>query len=188
MPQLALPRHRTPARSCQVELVSQIDVLLCDDLTRPADGPAQYPAPATEDMDIKPQPLILNRDLRVAHLPFGDVCEWDPRNWTGGMEAGRSDRDWEALWNFALTFDGYAYFGGDDGANDRLGTFATSVHEAHLATRQLPTIDLRMLRACLFFEQRRWCKWNAGEEQRCPPETAAYLQALLHAIRTDLAS
>ena len=59
-------------------------------------------------MEMQPQKLIRNRDLRVSHLPSGDVREWDPQNWTGGMESGRSDRDWEGLWNFALTFDGYA--------------------------------------------------------------------------------
>jgi hypothetical protein len=45
-----------------------------------------------------------------------------------------------------------------------------------------------MLRACLFFEQRKWCKWNAGEVDRCPPEIATYLQALLGAIRNDISS
>lgn len=49
----------------------------------------------------------------------------------------------------------------------------------------LPQIDLRMLRACLLMQQRKWCKAGASTE-RCPPDTAAYLDALLAGIRRDI--
>jgi hypothetical protein len=45
--------------------------------------------------------------------------------WLGAE--GESAADWEALWTFALTFDGYRYFGGDPSVHNRLGAFAHSV-------------------------------------------------------------
>jgi hypothetical protein len=57
-----------------------------------------------------------------------------------------------------LSYDGYTYFGGDSDAGRRLTAFATSVREAYDRDGQLPKLDLRLLRATLFIEQRIWCK------------------------------
>src|SRR3954447_5395661 len=126
--------------------------------------------------------LIPNRKLTLAHVPAYDVTILDPQNFNGGWTRGRSDEEWVGLWRFALTFDGYGDFGGDATAGERLAEFDRSVEDAFRRDGVLPRLDLRMLRACLFIQQRRWCKGDV-ETQRCPPESGAYLQALLAAIR-----
>lgn len=106
----------------------------------------------------------------------------DPEGFT--TEEGASSPGWQSLWEFALTFDGYRYFGDDEGAPERLGRFADSVRAAHRQDGQLPRLDLAQLRACLFYEQRRWCKHST--ETHCPPDVALYLEAVLRAIRAHI--
>lgn len=119
---------------------------------------------------------ISNISLQVSDVPALDVPSLDPVDFTA-----MQDDDWGALWTFALTFDGYRYFGGDEGAGDRLGDFANSIRHAYERDSALPEIDLAQLRACLFFEQRRWCKHSM--ERTCPADAAIYLGALVDAIR-----
>ena len=84
---------------------------------------------------------------------------------------------------FALTFDGYRYFGHDQGAGERLASFDDSIRQAFLGTGRLPAIDLALLRACLFYEQRRWCKPSSEG----PNESEkGYLHALLAGIRAAI--
>lgn len=129
-------------------------------------------------------PLIRNADLRLSDVPDPYVPGLDPAGFTEAPHSGRSGADWAEIWDFALSFDGYTYFGGDEGAQPRLQDFAESVSDAFRKDGRLPAIDLALLRACLFFEQRLWCKHSM--EQSCPPELASYLDALLRAIRDDI--
>lgn len=132
---------------------------------------------------MSPQPgYIANRSLTLHEVPDLLVESLDLSEPVGG---GRTPEEWDALWTFALTYDGYAYFGGDNGAGPRLGAFAESVKRAFLAHGQLPNLDLRLLRACLFFEQRVWCKASDGPMDE---PSARYLSYLLRAIRADLTS
>jgi hypothetical protein len=87
------------------------------------------------------------------------------------------------LWTFALTFDGYRYFGVTDGFG-RLGDFAASVEQEHRRTGRVPRLgEIGMYRGCLFFEQRMWCKWDKsdGDPSR---EDVIYLRDLAEAIRS----
>jgi hypothetical protein len=91
-----------------------------------------------------------------------------------------------ALWAFALSFDGYKYFGGDDDAPSRLGQFAESVERAYLAYDSLPALaEIGMLRACLFYEQRNWCKWGKVMSPMRESDVR-YFAALADAIRARL--
>ena len=124
------------------------------------------------------QRYIANRDLRVDHVPDIYLEALDP-----DFGEGRSVDDWDRVWSFALTYDGYAYFGGDDAAGERLTVFAQSVRDAYDRDGEVPKLDLRLLRATLFIEQRIWCK-SSG-----PPideRSARYLTALLRQIRSHL--
>ena len=90
------------------------------------------------------------------------------------------------LWTFALTFDGYRYFGGDDEAIGRLGAFADSVQRAWVTEGQIPALgEIGMLRACLFYEQRNWCKWGKVMTEMTRTDVRYFL-ALVDAIRTRL--
>ena len=128
--------------------------------------------------------LIRNAALHISDVPDVYAPGLDPVGFTEAPHGGESGPEWAEIWDFALTFDGYRYFGADEGAALRLQDFAKSVNDAFRNDNQLPKIDLAFLRACLFFEQRQWCKhsWVA----RCPPELATYLDALLRAIRANI--
>jgi hypothetical protein len=96
---------------------------------------------------------------------------------------GRSVSEWARVWSFALSYDGYAYFGGDSDAGGRLTAFARSVREAYDRDGRLPKLDLRLLRATLFIEQRLWCKSNRPTVDE---RSARYLSILLREIRSHL--
>ena len=84
-----------------------------------------------------------------------------------------SDGGWKEIERFALTLNGYAAIG------QRLGDLA----DGHAREGTLP-VDLTELRACLFFEQRRWRQFDAPPEGK-PME---HILRLLEAIRTAVAS
>lgn len=83
-------------------------------------------------------------------------------------------RDWMTFTKFALTFDGYSQYGNPDGC----GELANRVLQEYRADGRLPN-NLAELRACVFFEQRRWRHF--GEEP--DDETWSYLNDLLGKIR-----
>jgi len=81
------------------------------------------------------------------------VFALEPRPRGVQREGGPDSKDWDRIWTFALTFDGYEYFGGDPAAPERLLAFNASIKDVYKAG-SLPRIDLAQLRACLFIEQR----------------------------------
>lgn len=97
---------------------------------------------------------IPNEALELAHIP-------------------PADGDWKEIERFALTLNGYAAMG------QLLGDLA----DQHARAGTLP-VDLTELRACLFFEQRRWRQFDA------PPEgkPMAHIIRLLEAIRAAVAA
>lgn len=131
---------------------------------------------------------IPNASLRLDQIPAHRATLLDPQNFSGGHSPGRTDHEWEEIWTFALTFDGYSYFGGDGGAVDRVAHFGRSIRRAFEAEGEVPIRDLALVRTCLFAEQRDWCKWGDVWTQRCPPNIAAYLDGLLERIRRAVSS
>src|SRR5262245_15936047 len=89
--------------------------------------------------------LIATQRLRAADVPSIDA---------DGIDYGRDVRQQLArLWDFALTFDGYRYFGGDEDVIGRLGQFAESMQGAYVRDGRVSAVgEIGMLRACLFYE------------------------------------
>lgn len=83
---------------------------------------------------------------------------------------------WDAVEEFALTYDGYAYWSG-------LGELATRALQSWTRYGSLPD-DLDELRACLFFEARRWHHFGGDPRGRA----ASYAADLLAAITTAVAA
>lgn len=122
--------------------------------------------------------LIATQRLRASHVPAIDA---------EGVDYGGDVRaQLAALWDFALTFDGYRYFGGGDNVIVRLGQFADSVQRAYAKDGRVPALaEIGMLRACLFYEQRNWCKWGK-EMSEMTRADVRYFVALAEAIRARL--
>jgi hypothetical protein len=78
---------------------------------------------------------------------------------------------WDAVFDFALTYDGYAYW-------DGLAELANRTVQRWTRDRSLPD-DLGELRACLFHEQRRWHHFGDDPAGR----SAQYMWALVGGIR-----
>ena len=86
-----------------------------------------------------------------------------------------NDADWDEIIEFAHTFDGYEHFG----SNEACGNFCNAALERFDAIGEIPA-TLDELRACLFYEARRWRHAyleGPGEAER------PYVSALLSAIR-----
>lgn len=135
--------------------------------------------------------LIANASLLPVHVPRWSPTRLDPVGFNAGVvddKLGDSTAEWLEIWTFALTFDGYRYFGGDDSAPERLSQFASSIETSFERNSELPRIDLAFLRACLFTQQRHWLKWGGVMTRECPPNTAEYLEALLNATRNEIST
>ena len=84
---------------------------------------------------------------------------------------------WEAINEFALTFNGYEYWG----SFDKCADVANQSYKIYVTKGRLPD-SVNALRSCLFFEQRRWRHF--GE---CPDEeTMAYIHQIIESIRTKI--
>jgi hypothetical protein len=83
------------------------------------------------------------------------------------------DSDWPAIEKFALTFNAYA-----QGGFEAVADAANAARDAHRRDGKLPA-SLDELRACLFFEQRRYRHFGRPPEG----EELAYVRALVGAIR-----
>jgi hypothetical protein len=87
----------------------------------------------------------------------------------------------QPLMQFAMSFDGYRFIEGPQ----RLGAFANRAMRAYEQEKSLPQ-SLSELRACLFFEGRRWHHVGsaAGSYEAFDKDGRAmrYIHALLEAI------
>lgn len=84
--------------------------------------------------------------------------------------------EFDDIIRFAYTFDGYARFG-----LEACGELANATLARFLETRTLPT-ELDTLRACLYFEARRWIVLEREPDTRA----RLYVGALLEAIEDAL--
>ena len=127
--------------------------------------------------------LIQTKHLREADVPHIDAESPEtPADVTFGDKPHATFRE---VWAFARTFDAYRYFAVDD-VHGRLGEFARSVKEEYLITGRVPRLgEIGMLRACLFYEERRWCTWN-DDHPGMTSDDVRYLSALVGAIRSRL--
>ena len=82
--------------------------------------------------------------------------------------------DWSAIGWFALTFDGYEYWG----SFDKCGEVANKWASVWREKQGLPH-TLTELRTCLFFEQRRWRHYGYNPDEKA----MIYICALVEAIR-----
>jgi hypothetical protein len=87
---------------------------------------------------------------------------------------GRDADWWPTINEFALSFDGYERFGSFDACAEMANKCAERYHADGLLPAELDT-----LRACLFFEQRRWRHFEANPDEG----TMAYLHTVLAHMR-----
>lgn len=95
-----------------------------------------------------------------------------PNTELAAADVPESARDLDAVTAFALSFDGYAYWG--ERCSDRAEQAVRTFRETGLVPD-----DLSAARACLFYEQGR-LRWTEGAPNE---EWTAWAQALLDAIR-----
>jgi O-acetyl-ADP-ribose deacetylase len=84
------------------------------------------------------------------------------------------DADWGQINAFAHTFNGYTY-------SDKLHEIGNGANTAFEQSRALPK-SLSDLRACLFYEARRWRHYGYDPDAT----TLRYIQALVEAIRSHV--
>jgi hypothetical protein len=84
------------------------------------------------------------------------------------------DADWHTVGKFAVSFDGYEYWG----SFKKCATIGNRGLELYRAERVLPN-SLTELRTCLFFEQRRWRHFGFDPDE----EATDYIRALVERVR-----
>jgi hypothetical protein len=87
-----------------------------------------------------------------------------------------SGRSWRGVVNFAQQFSGYE----EMGSFDRCGVIANAALEAFSRTAEVPS-DEKELRACLFFEARRWRHFGSEPDENAWP----YIEALRRGLGRD---
>jgi hypothetical protein len=102
---------------------------------------------------------IANRELTLGDIPTPGADHYD------------------VISEFALTFSGYDYY------PDTCGDIADRALERYGHSGAVPD-SLSELRACLFYEQRRWRHFDEDPD----PEALEYIHALVEAIRTKVAA
>ena len=122
----------------------------------------------------RPAPSLRWTDPRSA--PTGDFAATAVPNRSLGPDAVPGHGDpWDVVSDFCLSYDGYAYW-------DDLPELANRVLQGWTHDHSLPR-DLDELRACLFYEQRRW--HHFGEEPS--GRSALFMGAALDALRALVA-
>jgi len=137
---------------------------------RPAPLPAYRTiTPSANGTHHRPSPALRWTDARTT--PDGDFAGSAIAN-ASLRETDVPDRgDWDAVSEFALSYDGYAYW-------DDLPELANRFVQRWTRDRSLPT-TLDELRGCLFYEQRRWHHFGEDPAGR----SADYMQAIVDAVR-----
>ncbi len=87
------------------------------------------------------------------------------------------DAKWKDIQEFALSFNGYEYWG----SFKRCADLANKVAKEYEQTRRL-NCSLTELRTCLFFEQRRLRHFGYGPGE----ESMRYIHALIKEIRNKV--
>jgi hypothetical protein len=105
-------------------------------------------------------PVMARPDTSVPHRSLTRDDVPDPR------------ADFEDIVTFAYGFDGYARFG-----LEACGELANRTLDTFLRERRLPD-DLDELRACLYFEARRWIVLQAEPDTRARLYVGALLEHL----------
>lgn len=133
----------------------------------PTDAGASTP----DHNPARPDPVLRWKD--PSRPPAGDFAPCAVPNGQLRVHAIPDHSDsWDAVSSFSLSYDGYAYW-------DDVSELATRSIRGWTRSRTLPgSID--ELRACLFYEQRRW--HHFGEEPN--GRGAQYVWALLDGLRT----
>jgi hypothetical protein len=139
------------------------------------------PVPAVEDEvsltppPVGPDPVLRWKNPSVA--PEGDFTSCAVPNAQLRVH-GIPDRGdtWDAVSSFSLSYDGYAYW-------DDVSELATRWTRSWTRLHALPT-SIDEVRACLFYEQRRW--HHFGEEPNGRGER--YIWALLDTLRSLVAA
>jgi hypothetical protein len=85
-----------------------------------------------------------------------------------------SNAEWHDIVEFALTFDGYSYWG----SFEKCAEIANQAAEAYARQQVLPD-SLTELRTCLFFEQRRYHHFGQSPDG----QAMDYIHALVDGIR-----
>ena len=102
----------------------------------------------------------------------------DPRSDPAVAVPAPSTRNWSDVEHYALQFDGYAAIGGFDACGD----LANAVAHSFATTGALPR-DKAHLRACLFFEARRWRHFGSEPDE----QTWSYIKAILQMLHAGAA-
>jgi hypothetical protein len=132
-----------------------------------ADGPNRPP--------VRPDPVL--RWKNPSHPPEGDFTPCAVPNAQLRVH-GIPDRGdpWDAVSSFSLSYDGYAYW-------DDVSELATRRIRAWTRDHTLPN-SIDEVRACLFYEQRRWHHFGEDPNGR----GAQYVWALLDTLRSLVAA
>jgi hypothetical protein len=118
----------------------------------------------------RPEPQLMWTDPCTP--PGGDFSGCSvPNAELASTEIPRRADSWDAVSDFALSYDGYEYW-------DDLPELARRVLQRWTRSRALPG-ELDELRGCLFYEQRRWHHFGEDPTGR----SAEYMRAILDAIR-----
>jgi hypothetical protein len=155
--------------------------------TRPEPVPVPPSTAPTVAAASDPVPVISSRPFRRAdpvlrwkdpsHAPDGDFSACAMANALLRVHGiPRHGDSWDAVSSFSLSYDGYAYW-------DDVSELATRSTRHWTRDRTLPS-SVDELRACLFYEQRRW--HHFGEVPNGRGER--YVWALLDALRNVVAA
>jgi hypothetical protein len=140
----------------------------------PAPGPDAKDGISLNPPPVRPDPVLRWRNPSLA--PDGDFTSCAVPNAQLRVH-GIPDRGdtWDAVSSFSLSYDGYAYW-------DDVSELATRWIRSWTRHHTLPT-SIDEVRACLFYEQRRW--HHFGEEPNGRGER--YIWALLDTLRSLVA-
>ncbi len=129
--------------------------------------------PLSPAIGRRPDPVLRHTDAE--RPPAGDFAAGGVPNarLRGDMVPARS-ASWHEIEEFALAYDGYAYW-------SDVAELALRGIRAWARDRTLPS-SLDELRGCLFYEQRRW--HHFGEEPH--GRATEYVWALLDAVRSSV--
>jgi hypothetical protein len=124
---------------------------------------------------VRPDPVLRWKD--PSRSPDGDFSACAVPNGQLRVHAIPEKGDpWDVVSSFSLSYDGYAYW-------DDVSELATRHIRDWTRHRALPT-SIDEVRACLFYEQRRW--HHFGEEPN--GRAALYVWALLDALQNLIAA